>query len=301
MTLFRLLLALRATRKSLGEQRFDVVLVPRTGSDFRGSAFIARVTGALERVTVFLTADKARHNRNWIENRLYSIRIGSQEMHALPQALEIPHRLWGMTPSDTLELWPSPDDLAWARAQAQQARPSGNARLIVLGIGAASPRRIWPAKSFVQLAQSLAARLSVCFALAGGPHEAEQGKAIAAAIGGTVINLCHEDINRAAALCMQADAYFGNDTGSMHMAAGGGLPCFVVSCHPQDATPQHGNAPERYHPWGVPYRYLRPLPASPWCQNGCRASNYPHCILGITVAEALHGFLTFLQDVQAGT
>ncbi len=298
--LVRLLKAARFVRKNLrgGRPVFainDVAINTDPWTNITGSAFIAWCSGAAERIA--MTSGHGRRRAiNLAEERLYTERLAVEgNLHRVEYSLEIPRRLWGCGDSAELELWPSPEDRIWAAERLRSWRTRAGDRLIAIGAGAGDRKRVWPGEAFIGVARRISAEYPCRFVILGGESEAAHGDRIAAGIGEAAISLCREDANRTVAILSHARVYFGNDTGAMHMAAARGVPCLVVSCHPRGAPASHFNSEERYHPWNVPYRYLRPRAASVACREGCVA-NAPHCILGIAPDEAARELLAFLRE-----
>ena len=290
----RWLVLLVLRRRVFAEQQFDLAIAPRAYADANGSAILAYLSGAPERIGVRLSGDKDRHAVNHGEDRLFSrlLQVTSDE-HAIGHGQELARQLWGQTMDTQLELWPSVMDQNWA-AQQLAATPASTL-LLVLGVGAAMVKRRWPAERFIAVAQALARQQTVRCVVVGGSGEEALCAEVAAGIGGDTLNVCGVDLNRVAALIQRCGLYFGNDTGSMHLAAACAVPCCVLSSHPLDATAQHYNAPERYHPWNVPYVYLRAQAAAPECRDGCVHFEAPHCLLGVSVDMAVAGVLQFQQ------
>ena len=295
----RLLRAARFVRTELGNRHFDIAINADPWTNVVGAAFLAWYSGAAQRICA-IPASPAVSPRcavNRAEEELYST-VLTLDGHRIRYSVEMARHLWSGEVSADLELWPSADDEAWAM---ERLAGSGEP-LIALGIGGSVPKRIWPAAAFVAMARELAERMPCRFAVLGSPQEAAKAEGIAAAIGARAFSLCREDVNRSLAVLGHAHAYFGNDTGSMHLAAARGVPCLVTSCHPRGAPSGHLNAEQTYHPWNVRYRYLRPAAASEACRTGCVAEA-PHCILGIGPAEAageLAAFLSAKHDLVVG-
>ncbi len=287
----RLLKAARFVTREMGGASFDMAINTDPWTNIVGAGFIAWCTGAGERIAAIAVQGNPRRAVNRAEERLYSTLLTVDgNLHRILYPLEIPRRLWGVEASTDLELWPSAEDEDWAVELLGNGEP-----LIALGIGGSDPRRRWSAAAFINTARQIAGKLCCRFAILGNSREAAYAERIAAGIGQGAISLCGEEMNRVIALLGNARVYFGNDNGSMHMAAARGVPCLVVCCHPRGAPPGHLNAEQRYHPWNVPYRYLRPGAAAVQCREGCVASE-AHCILGITPEEAVRELMAFLKE-----
>ena len=102
-----------------------------------------------------------------------------------------------------------------------------------------------------------------------------------------------------AALIGEAALFVGMDSGPGHIAAALGVPVVIVGVHPHGASPGHPAAPERFGPWGDPSRVLvlRPPGHHDPCRDGCEADD-PHCILGLTVDDAVAAAAVFAKAVS---
>ena len=131
---------------------------------------------------------------------------------------------------------------------------------IALQISARRPAQRWPAARFCELIGRLHAERGASCMLLWSPgaadhprHPGDDAKAgeIAAALRGKVPLVQYrtgplQELIGALAAC---DALVSSDGGTAHLAAGLGKP---VVCFFGDSTP------ERWRPWGVPHRVLRP-------------------------------------------
>ena len=100
---------------------------------------------------------------------------------------------------------------------------------------------------------------------------------------GAVINLC--------------DAYIGNETGTMHVAAAVKRPALIVACFPADLPESYTDGIRAFYPYKVPNVIVQPAHALPECASnepyhwaGCRVVNKSHCIAQIEPETVLHGF-----------
>ena len=79
----------------------------------------------------------------------------------------------------------------------------------------------------------------------------------------------------------------------MNIAAAVGLPVIEISCHPLGGSSGHANSPERFGPWGVSHRILRPDRTLVLCGDACE-SDEAHCILSVSVEQAKEAVDTVL-------
>ncbi|HWR03324.1 MAG TPA: glycosyltransferase family 9 protein [Humidesulfovibrio sp.] len=136
---------------------------------------------------------------------------------------------------------PTEEERQAARARLLSLVPQAPARgFVALQLGASEDRRRWPVEYFAQVAQGLA-QVGYAPVLVGTEAEkplAERLKALCSApvvdlVGGTNLR------ELAAALC-NCGLLITNDTGTMHLAAGLGVPClaiFLCTAQPWDTGP----------------------------------------------------------------
>ncbi len=121
------------------------------------------------------------------------------------------------------------------RAGALLAELPGEGPVIALAAGSAYGRaREWPEEHFAALARILAERHGARFVLVGAPREVEQCRKVVALAGGLprgsaiLITAGRTSPADLAALLARCDAFFGNDSGAMHVAAAVGIPTLAI-------------------------------------------------------------------------
>jgi len=295
--LWRLVEVWTMARRLFRDARFDLAILPRWDQDADGGVLMAVMSGAPERIGHSTCVNPDEHPRNRGLDRFLTRRLlDTSVRHEVLRALEPARQLGATDPDTRLELWPSPADQQWAREFWTAHAVAVGGRLIVVGIGGAVAKRVWPRDRVVELVRRIAASGPATFLIIGGPEDGAAGQTIATAAGTQAINLCGgPTLNQLAALLQRAGVYIGNDTGTMHLAAAAGLPCVVISCHPLGGSPAHANSMERFHPWGVPFRYARPHPIERACRGGCRSAA-AHCILNVSVDDVLGQWLALAGD-----
>lgn len=117
------------------------------------------------------------------------------------------------------------------RAAVRDALGLGGERFVAFGIGSSEPEKQWGATRFASLARLLSPSVIVPV---GGKAEAALAMEIGAAANGVrVVPAIALPLGQAAALLAEADAYVGNDTGMMNLAAA----CGTISVGLFGATP----------------------------------------------------------------
>jgi ADP-heptose:LPS heptosyltransferase len=111
---------------------------------------------------------------------------------------------------------------------------------VALQLGASVDRRRWPVARFAQVARGLAAA-GFAPVLVGTAQEKGLGQRLRAQAGAPVIDLMGEtDLPGLAAVLAACRLLVTNDTGTMHLAAGLGVPClaiFLATAQPWDTGP----------------------------------------------------------------
>lgn len=131
--------------------------------------------------------------------------------------------------------------LAEVEQRLHAAAPSGCDGFVALQLGASEARRQWPVARFVAVGEALWREAGLCPVLLGAPSERPLAEAYAGAsrapfidcIGGT-------DIPHLAGLLLRSRLLITNDTGTMHLAAGQGVPVlalFLATAQPWDTGP----------------------------------------------------------------
>lgn len=93
---------------------------------------------------------------------------------------------------------------------------------LALGIGASEAFKRWPEENFAALARAFTDRTGGSVILIGGEAEKEVAERILQNARGEVVLAINRPIGQAAALAASADAFLGNDSGMLNLAAATG-------------------------------------------------------------------------------
>jgi lipopolysaccharide heptosyltransferase II len=167
---------------------------------------------------------------------------------------------------------------------------SGDA-YVALAPGANWPFRRWPAERFGQLAAFARDGLGLPSVVLGSPDDGAIGDAVVGSSSGAATSLVGRTTLRTlAAVSAGADAFVGNDSGPLHVAASVGTP--VVGLFGP-------NTPERFAPRGAPSRVIWPAYAcSPCSQKRCVRPEDP-CMSVITVDEVYRALEDLVREGRA--
>lgn len=143
---------------------------------------------------------------------------------------------------NSLELaHPDEGTLSAAKGMLDERAPSEAVGYVALQMGASEDRRRWPVASFVKTAEILWERDRIVPVLLGTKNEAELGERFRALTNCPNINCIGQTnlVELGGVLC-QCKALLTNDTGTMHLAAGLGVPLcgvFLATAQPGDTGP----------------------------------------------------------------
>lgn len=105
-------------------------------------------------------------------------------------------------------------------------RPNGT--LIAIAPGCKTRANLWPLENFIEISRKLIAQHDCELIIIGGIAEMELGETLIRTLG-TGINAAGKfTVRESAALLSLCELYIGLDTGTTHLAAAVGTPCFAI-------------------------------------------------------------------------
>lgn len=124
---------------------------------------------------------------------------------------------------------PDPDLRARMGEELERAAPAGRTGFVAFQLGASETRRQWPVEYFAALGDRLWKERRVCPVLLGSPAEARAAEEYARAASAPFVNrIGATSLPELAALLPAARLLVTNDTGTMHLAAGLGVPVLAI-------------------------------------------------------------------------
>ncbi len=124
---------------------------------------------------------------------------------------------------------PAPEPRAALRERLESAAPRDSAGFVAFQLGASEERRRWPVEYFAALGDRLWAEQRLCPVLLGSPAEKEIVRGYAAATHAPFADFVGAtSIPELAALLPETRLLVSNDTGTMHLAAGLGVPVLAI-------------------------------------------------------------------------
>jgi ADP-heptose:LPS heptosyltransferase len=265
---------------------FDVAVVPRWDTDHHLATAVALFSRAARRVgySEHSTARKQILNAGF-DTLFTDVATSGGVAHEVERHLDMLRAMGATAPSRELRLALTADDRR--RAADALSAVGGGGPVIAFGIGAAHPKRRWPLAGFAEVGRELQRAYGARVVVVGGPADVQTQNDLLRKLGPSAVGVAGQlTLRESAAVLERCQLYIGCDSAPMHLAAAVGVPCVEVSCHPAAGDPMHNNAPERFAPWGVPSRVVRPAEAVPPCSSACDAEQ-AHCILAVTPTSVL--------------
>ncbi len=192
---------------------------------------------------------------------------------------------------------PAPDILSWSEDRLTEQSPPECKGFMAFQLGASQDVRRWPVEYFARLGDHLWKRHRLCPVIIGAVNEKHLGEKYASMTHAPRVDMVGQtDLAQLAGVLCQTRLLITNDTGTMHMAAGLGIPIvaiFLVTAQPWDTGPYQENCVCL-----EPDMDCHPCPFSSTCDHeyGCRRIIEP----GL-VGELVDGFLvTGTWKMQAG-
>ncbi|MBR1580320.1 MAG: glycosyltransferase family 9 protein [Selenomonadaceae bacterium] len=279
---------------------FDAALLPTWDVDLYGATFLLFFSRAARRIAYSerVNDNKARSNKNF--DLLLTDAVDDRSLrHEVERGLVMLDRIGDLVVDRQPQLFVSTEDHSTIDRLLRD-HIDGDCKLIVLGVSATAPHRIWARESFAALVNRLHDwRDDLRFVIVGG-RDASQ---IAAHIvehtpRGTTIDLTDRlTLRQSAALCFRASIYVGNNTGAMHLAATCGMRCVEINNVPSDGDRNFIDGASRTRPFGEGHVILQPDHALDDCVGHC-SKPFAHCINQIdveTVVDAVKNI--FLKGV----
>ncbi len=292
----RLLSAIGLYWRRLRGRRFDYAVSPRWDVDAHLATFLCVLTQAASRVGYSEKAslEKQRINRGF--DAAYDICLPAGPVrHEVLRNLSIADALGATAADATLEIELTERDRRGAAKLL--AKVPDSAKLVAIGIGAASPGRRWPLKSYAEAVNRLAREYNVQPTIVCSALELGQALELASMLRRSPIILAGSRLREVCAVLERCDLFVGNDSGCAHLAAAMDCKVIVISRHPRDGDPNHANSPARFSPHCAHGLVLQPATALDGCSEACQ-STQPHCITQVSVEEVVAAAQLMLNAKQ---
>jgi len=293
----QLIAALLLYWRDLRRRRYDIAISPRWDLDEHLATLLCQLTNATERVgyTENVSPLKQRLNRGF--DAAFSICLpGGPVRHEVVRNLAVVEAFGGTVQDSSLDVRLTERDREFATRLLASVSASTN--LIALGIGAHSPGRCWPLERYAECLSRLGHKAGVRPVIVCSANERQEALRLSHLLSCEAFILCGAPLREVCAVLERCDLFIGNDTGSAHLAAAMDCKTIVISRHPRDGDPNHGNSPLRFAPYCAKARVLQPMTGLDACTDGCRALG-PHCIVAVTVDEVVSAAQAMLGSKPA--
>jgi heptosyltransferase III len=155
----------------------------------------------------------------------------------------------------------------------------GQVPIVAFGPGSKFLSKMWPEERFLELGKLLIDRLGIYPIIFGGPEDREVGQRLISQWGIGLNAAGKLSVRQSAAAMMQCALYIGNDTGTMHLAAAGGVPCVAIF--------SAIDWPGRWYPYGSGHTILRNAVPCEGCQLEVCSEHDLICLRQIEVKDVL--------------
>ena len=295
----RLLAAVVFYWTHLRKRRFDFAISPRYDADEHLATLLCVLTNGAQRIgySARVSARKAVINRAF--DKAFDICLpAGPAQHEVERNLAVARALGASACDGGLEIRITDHDRREASKHLDVV--PGNARLIAVGIGAASAGRRWPVDRYAATLEALNRRQTFWPAIVCAHQELDDARKFQSRFKGRAVILCDAPLREVCAVLQRCELFIGNDSGCAHLAAAMGCKTLVISRHPAGGDPDHFNSPVRFAPWGADVKVLQPEIGRDACDSACVVPA-PHCILGVSVDSVVAEARRFVDSSAAAT
>jgi lipopolysaccharide heptosyltransferase III len=165
----------------------------------------------------------------------------------------------------------------------------------VIGFGAGSkwPSKVWPEERFAELGSRLVEFANMFPIVFGGREDRAIGDRLIQAWGRGANAAGALSVREAAAALKSCDAYVGNDTGTMHLAASVGTRCVAIMAAV--------DWPGRWNPYGSDHLVLRREVQCEGCLLRVCEREGMKCLKEISVDDVFAACCQLLEDSSSGS
>lgn len=202
---------------------------------------------------------------------------------------------------DGVEVWPEKDlrqplltfsagELEPIKGWLAHRRKKPDSRLIAIAPGCKTTANTWPLENFIEIGRKLLLDGNCEIMIVGGKTEFDLGEEMIAAWK-TGINAAGKfSVTESGALLSLCDLYVGLDTGTTHLAAAVGTPCFAVY--------GERNNPGHWFPLGTSHSVVFHAVECAGCRLfDCPLPDHP-CMKGISVDSVYGNLKAFTSKVR---
>jgi len=159
--------------------------------------------------------------------------------------------------------------------------------IVGLGPGSKMSSKLWPLDRYIEVAKTLDSKYRLNFLAFGGPDEKGDCERLCKELSRSVNAAGMLTIRQSAAVFENCCIYLGNDTGTMHIAVSGGVPCVALF--------SARDWPGRWYPYGKQHTVLRFATPCEGCMlETCDRHN--ECLVSITTEQVLSSTQALLES-----
>jgi heptosyltransferase-2 len=281
----RLLAAVAFYWTKLRRRHFDYAVCPRWDVDEHLATFLCAMTNAVSRVGYSERTTQAKRKINRGFERAFDLCLSPGGVrHEILRNLAVAEALGATRYDARPEIHVTERDRK--RSGRLLAKVPTQAPLVALGIGAQSPGRRWPLKSYAEVVTQLDQAYGVWPMIVCSGAEFGQALKLSELLPRRPVIVSGAGLRDVSAALERCELFIGNDSGCAHLAAAMDCATLVISRHPRGGELNHYNSPVRFAPHGRHVRVLQPPAGTDGCEKAC-VLNVPHCILGVSVDEVV--------------
>jgi ADP-heptose:LPS heptosyltransferase len=301
----------RCFRSDLRENRYDIAISPRWGSDAyaRASRYLMYLAPSKRYISYSASVDGGPASLDRLSTDLAV--AGDLESESVRQ-IRLLERVGLVKPDLHLGDRVETETASIVAIARTNATPQMEALLhrtfgtrpgsyIVVSPGASRPSNRWPNQRYVEVLSRIHQQYGLQVLTIGGPADATVCELLSKALPGVVFSLGGKTtLLELAAILDRAKLFLGNDSGPAHMAGALGVPSVVLTSFALLSDQTHRLSALRWRPNGPHVLQMMPSHPVPPCELGCYV-NHPHCILEITAAEVFAAAEKLLCNMQEGS
>jgi len=197
----------------------------------------------------------------------------------------------GRADKSQMELGLGPADYIPVRDWLSTLPPDGDREWIAIGPGSKMPAKRWPLARFQQVVSELISDFDVWPVVFGGPEDEVIGDWLLARWGRGYNAASSLGIRSSLAAMKRCQFFLGNDTGTMHMAAGVGLRCVAIFSSRE--------RPGLWYPHGEGHRVFRTTIDCEGCGLVECLERGNECINRVTTEEVLDACRAMLVNARS--
>ena len=221
--------AFRMRLKTFRGRKFDLVLLPRRGTDIYAEQFLAHLwagSAAIAACRDELVAPSNSSEHAFTTAHYFDNPRVEHEVH---HALSFLRWCGGNPESDKLEVWPAQSEWTFARDLLEKHFSRKGPLIILHPSGGREVLKQWPADRFQTLLKEMQNKMAVECLVVGGADEPWIGELFPSSQARGVLNVAGQlGLGQLAAIIAAADLFIGCDSGPMHLAAATGVPVLAI-------------------------------------------------------------------------